>query len=50
MGEKLRIEHYEVTTTKVEARRVGQLHFRRVVKSEEEDGGETSRPEDTQRV
>jgi len=31
-GEKLRIEHYEVTATKVEARRVAQLHFRQVEK------------------
>ena len=29
-GEKLRIENYEVTATKVEARRVAQLHFRRL--------------------
>lgn len=29
-GETLRIEHYEVTATKVEARRVAQLHFKRV--------------------
>jgi CBS domain containing-hemolysin-like protein len=29
-GEKLTIDGYEVTTTKVEARRVGQLHFRRI--------------------
>ena len=30
-GEKLRIEHYEVTATKVEAHRVVQLHFKRFV-------------------
>lgn len=33
LGEMVRIEHYEVTTTRVEARRVGQLHFKRVEKS-----------------
>jgi CBS domain containing-hemolysin-like protein len=31
-GETLTIEHYEVTAIKVEARRVDQLHFKRVVK------------------
>jgi CBS domain containing-hemolysin-like protein len=36
MGEKLRVAEYEVTTTKVEARRVGQLHFKRVEKTKEE--------------
>ena len=31
-GEKVRIDNYEVTATKVEARRVVQLHFKRVEK------------------
>jgi len=31
-GEKVMIEHYEVTATKVEARHVGELHFKRVEK------------------
>ncbi|MCE9518285.1 MAG: hemolysin family protein [Verrucomicrobia bacterium] len=37
-GEKFRIANYEVTATKVEARRVAQLHFRRV--SGMEDSGD----------
>jgi CBS domain containing-hemolysin-like protein len=36
VGEKMRIGPYEVTTTKVEARRVGQLHFKRVEKAADE--------------
>jgi CBS domain containing-hemolysin-like protein len=36
MGEKLRVGDYEVTTTKVEARRVGQLYFKRLEKTKEE--------------
>jgi Mg2+/Co2+ transporter CorC len=36
MGEKMRISHYEVTTTKVEARRVGQLHFKRIERPTDE--------------
>jgi CBS domain containing-hemolysin-like protein len=36
VGEKMRIGPYEVTTTKVEARRVGQLHFKRVEKAGDE--------------
>ena len=41
MGEKLVVENYEVTTTKVEARRVGQLHFKRLEKPSSEAQGET---------
>lgn len=37
LGEKLRIENYEVTATRVEARRVSQLHFRRVDKPDDYD-------------
>jgi CBS domain containing-hemolysin-like protein len=36
MGEKMRISDYEVTTTKVEARRVGQLHFKRIERPTDE--------------
>ena len=38
LGEKVRIEHYEVTATKVEARRVSQLHFRQVESPPHEEG------------
>ena len=38
LGEKVRIEHYEVTATKVEARRVSQLHFRQVESPPNEEG------------
>ncbi|HSI64177.1 MAG TPA: hemolysin family protein [Candidatus Saccharimonadia bacterium] len=41
-GETLRLEPYEVTATKVEARRIAQLHFKRVAKSEVEEGAEPS--------
>lgn len=37
LGEKLRIENYEVTATRVEARRVSQLHFKRVDKPDDYD-------------
>jgi CBS domain containing-hemolysin-like protein len=37
-GETLRVEDYEVTATKVEARRIAQLHFKRVPKTEGEEG------------
>lgn len=47
MGEKLTIENYEVTTTKVEARRVGQLHFKRLEKTTDEAGKETAAVEET---
>lgn len=50
MGEKLRIDHYEVTTTKVEARRVGQLHFRRIEKPLDEDGNEVPPSDEAARV
>jgi CBS domain containing-hemolysin-like protein len=41
-GETLLIEGYEVTATKVEARRVAQLHFKRVLKANDEEGAESS--------
>jgi CBS domain containing-hemolysin-like protein len=40
-GETLRIEDYEVTATKVEARRIAQLHFKRVPLTEGENGEAT---------
>ena len=41
LGETLRIEDYEVTATKIEARRVGQLHFKRVPTPNEEEAEKT---------
>ena len=49
MGEKLRVSEYEVTTTKVEARRVGQLHFKRLEKSKTEAGAAAEALEEAQR-
>ncbi|RBP46095.1 CBS domain containing-hemolysin-like protein [Roseimicrobium gellanilyticum] len=40
-GETLRVEDYEVTATKVEARRIAQLHFKRVPKVDDEEGSES---------
>ena len=37
LGEKLRVGPYEVTATKIEARRVGQLYFKKVEKSAEDE-------------
>lgn len=42
-GEKFRIANYEVTATKVEARRVAQLHFRRVSELAESSAAELLR-------
>jgi CBS domain containing-hemolysin-like protein len=50
MGEKLVIENYEVTTTKVEARRVGQLHFRRLEKTAEELEADAEAVEEAQTI
>jgi CBS domain containing-hemolysin-like protein len=50
MGEKLRIEDYEVTTTKVEARRVGQLHFKRLEKPAVGPDGEPATPKEAEAV
>ena len=45
-GETLRVENYEVTATKVEARRIAQLHFRRVEKLPSDEGDkEVSSPD-----
>lgn len=50
MGEKLRVAEYEVTTTKVEARRVGQLHFKRLEKTREETEAAAEALEEAQRM
>lgn len=44
-GEMLRIENYEVTATKVEARRVAQLHFKRVELLPEDEDEKAAREE-----
>ncbi|WP_051946436.1 hemolysin family protein [Verrucomicrobium sp. BvORR106] len=44
-GETLRIENYEVTATKVEARRVAQLHFKRVELLPEDEDEKAAREE-----
>jgi CBS domain containing-hemolysin-like protein len=50
MGEKMRISDYEVTTTKVEARRVGQLHFKRTEKTAEESEAEATTAKEAETV
>lgn len=44
-GESLRVEDYEVTATKVEARRISQLYFKRVVKPSEDDAEASAKQE-----
>ncbi len=44
-GEKLRVQDYEVTATRVDARSVGQLHFKRVEKATAEEEAEAEKKE-----
>lgn len=44
-GEKLRVQDYEVTATRVDPRSVGQLHFKRVEKATAEEEAEAEKKE-----